>query len=142
MLLGHELLEPCRLLLWCTKPEHDVELWAHTRLQARIEVLMAQPSMEGGELNGGCHRARREFAQMAFTHAGMPLRWEGKAGTLTETGVVASGELKGRTVIRVNAKYFRPAEVGMSSKSLTADPEPLPRAQIGSCTPETLEAPL
>ena len=53
----------------------------------------------------------REFAQMAFSHAGMPLRWEGKAGTLSETGVVAEGELRGRTVLRINPKYFRPAEV-------------------------------
>ena len=76
-------------------------------LQACIELARSL----NREMNKGVHRARREFAQMAFTHAGMPLRWEGKAGTLTETGVVASGELKGRTVIRVNAKYFRPAEV-------------------------------
>ncbi len=51
---------------------------------------------------------------MAFAHAGLPLRWEGKAGTLSETGVVAEGELKGRTVLRINPKYFRPAEVSAS----------------------------
>ena len=64
---------------------------------------------------------------MAFTHAGMPLRWEGKAGTLTETGIVASGELKGRTVIRVNAKYFRPAEVGTMVQGVGANEHHSPR---------------
>jgi GDP-D-mannose dehydratase len=42
----------------------------------------------------------------------MPIRWEGKPG-LTETGVVTEGELAGRVVVRVSAKYFRPAEVRM-----------------------------
>ena len=59
---------------------------------------------------------------MAFSHAGMPLRWEGKAGTLSETGVVAGGELKGRTVLRINPKYFRPAEV--------RELQPLPRLAL------------
>ncbi len=40
----------------------------------------------------------------------MRIRWEGKPG-LTEIGVVAEGEMAGKTVVRVNAKYFRPAEV-------------------------------
>lgn len=44
----------------------------------------------------------------------MPIRWEGKPG-LTETGVVAEGEMAGKTVVRVNAKYFRPAEVRSAS---------------------------
>ncbi len=55
-------------------------------------------------------RKCRDFAERAFARAGMPIRWEGKPG-LTETGVVAEGELAGKTVVRVNAKYFRPAEV-------------------------------
>ncbi len=44
----------------------------------------------------------------------MPITWEGKPG-LTETGVVAEGEMAGKTVVRVNAKYFRPAEVRSAS---------------------------
>ena len=55
-------------------------------------------------------RACRDFAERAFARAGLPIRWEGKPG-LTETGVVAEGELAGKVVVRVNAKYFRPAEV-------------------------------
>lgn len=47
----------------------------------------------------------------------MPIHWEGKPG-LTETGVVSSGELKGKVVVRVSAKYFRPAEVRRSPKDL------------------------
>lgn len=52
----------------------------------------------------------RDFCERAFKRAGLPIHWEGKPG-LTETGVVSEGELAGKIVVRVNAKYFRPAEV-------------------------------
>ncbi len=54
--------------------------------------------------------ACRDFCERAFKRAGMPIHWEGQPG-LTETGVVAEGDMAGKTVVRVNAKYFRHAEV-------------------------------
>ena len=56
---------------------------------------------------------------MAFAHAGLPLRWEGKASTLSETGVVAEGELKGCTVLRINPKYFRRTEVRLPHPAMS-----------------------
>lgn len=37
-------------------------------------------------------------------------RWEGESGSVAETGVVASGPRAGETVVRIDPKYFRPAE--------------------------------
>ena len=38
-------------------------------------------------------------------------RWEGETGSVAETGVVASGARVGEVVVRIDPKYFRPAEV-------------------------------
>lgn len=54
----------------------------------------------------------REFCNLAFAHAGMPIKWEGSG--LTEVARVASGEHAGRVVIRVSERYFRPAEVSLT----------------------------
>jgi GDPmannose 4,6-dehydratase len=51
----------------------------------------------------------RDFCQMAFTRAGMPLRWEGEG--VSERGMVASGEHAGKVVVKVSERFFRPAEV-------------------------------
>jgi GDPmannose 4,6-dehydratase len=51
----------------------------------------------------------RDFCQMAFTRAGMPLRWEGEG--VSERGIVASGEHAGKVVVKVSERFFRPAEV-------------------------------
>ena len=53
----------------------------------------------------------RAFTEMAFDRAGLPIKWEGKAGSLDEVGVVASGPRAGDVVVRIDPKYFRPAEV-------------------------------
>ena len=53
----------------------------------------------------------RAFTEMAFARAGLPIRWEGKTGSVEEVGVVASGPRSGDVVVRIDPKYFRPAEV-------------------------------
>lgn len=50
----------------------------------------------------------RTFAEMVFARLGMPLEWQGHG--LEEVGI---DTLSGRTVIRIDAKYFRPAEVDL-----------------------------
>lgn len=58
----------------------------------------------------------RTFAEMVFARLGMPIKWQGSG--LEEVGI---DTVSGRTVIRIDAKYFRPAEVdlllGDSSKA-------------------------
>jgi len=55
----------------------------------------------------------RTFAEMAFARAGLPLRWEGEPGSVEEVGIVASGPRAGEAVVKVDPKYFRPAEVDL-----------------------------
>lgn len=50
----------------------------------------------------------RTFAEMVFARLGMPLCWQG-AG-IAETGV---DTVSGKTVVRIDSKYFRPAEVDL-----------------------------
>ena len=47
----------------------------------------------------------REFCELAFELAGMPIAWRGKG--LEEVGVDAEGKVR----VRVDSRYFRPAEV-------------------------------
>jgi GDPmannose 4,6-dehydratase len=48
----------------------------------------------------------RDFATMAFKAAGIGIEWRGKG--VEETGIDTA---KGRTVVRINPKFYRPAEV-------------------------------
>ena len=50
----------------------------------------------------------RTFAEMVFARLGMPLKWQGSG--LDEVGI---DSVSGRTVIRIDSKYFRPAEVDL-----------------------------
>jgi GDPmannose 4,6-dehydratase len=52
-------------------------------------------------------RTVREFCEMAFAHAGLPLTWQGKG--LDERGIGPEG----RVLVRVDPRYFRPAEVDL-----------------------------
>ena len=62
----------------------------------------------------GRQYAVREFCVAVFERVGIGLRWEGEG--VGEVGVETGGT--GRVLVRVTAKYFRPAEVD----SLLGDP--------------------
>ena len=51
-------------------------------------------------------RTVREFVEVAFGHVGIEIEWEG-------TGVDEIGKDKatGKTIVKVNPQFFRPAEV-------------------------------
>ncbi len=51
-------------------------------------------------------RTVREFAETAFKHVGIDIEWKGEG--VNETGVDKNS---GKTVVKVNPKFFRPAEV-------------------------------
>ena len=55
----------------------------------------------------------REFCTLAFREAGIELRWEGSG--VDEKGIDTA---TGRTLVEVDPKYFRPAEV----EQLLGDP--------------------
>jgi GDPmannose 4,6-dehydratase len=50
----------------------------------------------------------RTFAEMVFARLGMPLEWKGSS--VQEEGI---DTVSGKTVIRIDPKYFRPAEVDL-----------------------------
>ena len=49
----------------------------------------------------------REFCELAFKLAGVPIEWRGKG--VDEEGVDSKGQVR----VRVDARYFRPAEVDL-----------------------------
>ena len=49
----------------------------------------------------------REFCELAFELAGMPITWRGKG--VEEVGVDAAGHER----VRIDPRYFRPAEVDL-----------------------------
>ncbi len=59
-------------------------------------------------ISTGETRSVREFCEVAFTEAGMPLEWRGSG--VDEVGVSVED---GRVLIAVDPRYFRPAEVDL-----------------------------
>ena len=48
----------------------------------------------------------REFTELAFKEAGIPIRWEGSGES--EVGVCTT---TGNTLVEIDPRYYRPAEV-------------------------------
>lgn len=81
--------------------------WGHAQDYVYAMWLMLQQEKPGDYVVATNEtRTVREFVQAAFAAAGMDLEFRG-AG-LEETGV---DRATGKTVVRVNPKFFRPAEV-------------------------------
>ena len=59
----------------------------------------------------GVQHSVREFAQLAFHHVGIELKWEGKGEN--EKGVCVSGpdNLIGKTLVEVSPDFYRPTDV-------------------------------
>ncbi|MCM1004794.1 MAG: GDP-mannose 4,6-dehydratase [Prevotella sp.] len=68
-------------------------------------LIMQQPTPDDYVIATGEQHTVREFADLAFRHAGLPLHWEGEG--INEKGIDESG----RVLVEVDPKFFRPAEV-------------------------------
>jgi GDPmannose 4,6-dehydratase len=75
--------------------------------------ILQHPTPEDFVIATGKYHTVREFATLAFKEAGIDLRWEG-AG-VDEKGIDTQ---TGNTLVEVDPKYFRPAEV----EQLLGDP--------------------
>ncbi len=75
--------------------------------------ILQHPTPEDFVIATGEYHTVREFATLAFAHAGIELRWEGQG--VFEKGICVK---TGKTVVEVDPKYFRPAEV----EQLLGDP--------------------
>ena len=83
-------------------------------------LILQQPEPDDYVIATGEQHSVREFADLAFRHAGLPLHWEGEG--LNEKGI----DDNGRVLIEVDPRFFRPAEV----VTLLGNPEKA-RRQLG-----------
>lgn len=96
--------------------------WGHARDFVRAMWLMLQqPEPDDFVVATGEQYAVRDFVERAGALLGMRIRWRGRG--VDEEGV---DEATGRTVIRVDRRYFRPTEV----ESLLGDASKA-RAKLG-----------
>lgn len=88
--------------------------WGYARDYVECMWLMLQhPVPEDFVIATGQMHTVRQFCTLAFAEAGIPLRWQGEG--LGEQGIDAR---TGRTLVEVDPRYFRPAEV----EQLLGDP--------------------
>jgi GDPmannose 4,6-dehydratase len=81
--------------------------WGHARDYVRAQWLMLQQrEPEDFVIATGQQYAVREFVERAAAELGMRLDWRGKGRE--EVGV---DHTTGRTIVRIDPRYFRPAEV-------------------------------
>jgi len=102
--------------------------YAEEYVEGMYRMLQA-PAPETFVLATGRTETVRDFATMAFRAAGIEIGWRGEG--LAETAVDAAS---GRTVVRINRKFYRPAEVDL----LIGDPG-LAREKLGWAATTTLE---
>lgn len=76
-------------------------------------MIMQQEQPEDYVIATGEYHTVREFTTLAFKRAGIDLRWEGEG--LDEKGIDTS---TGKTIVEVDPRFFRPAEV----EQLLGDP--------------------
>ena len=88
--------------------------WGHAKDFVEAMWLMLQePEADDYVIATGEQHSVKEFVEAASPYFGMHIRWEGE-GT-NEVGIDQTGEIR----IRVNERYFRPAEV----ETLLGNPE-------------------
>merc|ERR1712166_359347 len=83
--------------------------WGHAKDYVRMMWMMLQQDQpDDFVIATNVARSVREFVEASFNHVGVTIKWEGEKGSVTEIGRDAATN----TVrVKVNPKYFRPAEV-------------------------------
>ena len=86
-------------------------------VEAMWRIVQAEKADDYVIATGEMHTVR-EFVEAAFARAGVRVAWQGRG--VEEVGVDADGALgeRGRILVAVDARYFRPAEV----EQLLGDP--------------------
>jgi GDPmannose 4,6-dehydratase len=79
--------------------------WGHAKDFVEAQWLILQhPQPEDFVIATGEQHSVREFVEIAGAELGLSMRWQGKAAA--ETGVA-----DGKTMVRIDPRYYRPAEV-------------------------------
>ena len=93
--------------------------WGHAKdyVEGMWRILKAEKP-EDYVLATGITTSIRDFVKVAFKEAGFDLKWSGKG-----VNEIATDKATGKTVVKVNPEFFRPAEVdlllGDSTKART-----------------------
>lgn len=83
--------------------------WGHARDYVEgMWLMLQQPEAEDFVLATGEMHSVREFTEKAFKEIGMELEWSGSGEQ-----EYAIDKKTGKTVVRIDPKYFRPAEVDL-----------------------------
>ena len=98
--------------------------WGHAKDYVEMQWLMLQQEKpEDFVIATGMQYSVRQFVEMAAAELGIKIRWEGQG--VDEQGIVAAieGEMApalkiGQKIVKVDPRYFRPAEV----QTLLGDP--------------------
>lgn len=81
--------------------------WGHARDYVKgMWMMMQHPTPDDYVLATGKTHSIRHFADLAFSHVGIQLKWEGEG--VNEKGINAA---TGATLVEVDPRYFRPTEV-------------------------------
>ncbi len=81
--------------------------WGHSKDYVKAMWLMLQQDApDDYVIATGETRTVREFVEIAFSHVGIDIEWQGEG--VNEIGI---NKANGNTVVKVNPKFFRPAEV-------------------------------
>ncbi|MEZ5854453.1 MAG: GDP-mannose 4,6-dehydratase [Hyphomicrobiaceae bacterium] len=126
-------LEPC-LYLGNLDAQRD---WGHARDYVEgMWRIMQQDTPDDYVLATGETHTVRKFVELAFSHVGRRLEWNGKG--VDETGICAK---TGQTVIKIDPRYFRPTEVDLLIGDNTKAREKLgwaPRATLQDLVSEMM----
>jgi GDPmannose 4,6-dehydratase len=96
--------------------------WGHARDYVKAQWLMLQQDVADDFIIAtGEQHSVREFVSLAAAKMGMRIEWQGSG--VSERGIDA---LTGKTVVKVDERYFRPTEVD----TLLGDPSKA-RAKLG-----------
>jgi GDPmannose 4,6-dehydratase len=88
--------------------------WGHAKDYVKMQWLMLQQDTpEDFVIATGVQHSVREFVEIAAAELGMKMEWQGEG--LDEIGIEINS---GKTIVRVDSRYFRPTEV----ESLLGDP--------------------
>ncbi|PVF96923.1 GDP-mannose 4,6-dehydratase [Serendipita vermifera] len=83
--------------------------WGHARDYVEgMWMMLQQKEAEDFVLATGETHPVREYVEKAFSHVGMSIKWEGSGEE-----EIGTDEKSGRVVVRVDPRYFRPAEVDL-----------------------------
>ena len=83
--------------------------WGHSKDYVKAMWLMLQQQKpDDYVISSGEMRTVREFVEVAFRYAGVRIKWEGSG--VDEIGIDSDS---GKTIVKINPAFFRPAEVDL-----------------------------